>query len=353
MASTAPNTDANVLADGRQNSRIENYTAFWEKDSKNDGDSQKANRVDNYTDVINGYYDGATELYEYGWAQSFHFSRFYQGEAFLQSLARHEHYLAAQMRLKPGMRVLDVGCGVGGPAREIARFSDVTIVGVNNNDFQIGRARKYTEKAGLSDRLSYAKGDFMKLSEQFGEGTFDAVYAIEATVHAPTWEGVYGEIMKVLKPGGVFGVYEWCMTDTWDPSIPAHKDIAHGIEVGDGIPEMRTIAQARQALKTVGFEIEHEEDLADRPDVIPWYYPLEGDISKAQTMWDYITVWRMSWSGKVVTQTAVRLLELVGLAPKGTYDVGEALKLAADALVKGGQQKLFTPMYLVIARKPM
>ncbi|CAE6388803.1 unnamed protein product [Rhizoctonia solani] len=341
-----------VLDDGRVKSRVANYTAFWDGDSAKDGDVHKANRVENYKDVINGYYDGATELYEYGWAQSFHFSRFYKGEAFLQSLARHEHYLASMMNLKPGMRVLDVGCGVGGPAREIARFADVNITGLNNNDFQIGRARKYTEKAGLSDQLQYVKGDFMKLSEQFGENSFDAVYAIEATVHAPTWEGVYGEILKVLKPGGIFGVYEWCMTDAWDPSNPEHKDIAHGIEVGDGIPEMRTIKQARQALKNVGFEILHEEDLADRPDPIPWYYPLEGDIWKAQTAWDYITVWRMSWSGKVVTQTTVKLLEMVGLVPKGTFDVGEALKTAADALVRGGQQKLFTPMYLVVSRKP-
>ncbi|CAE6433126.1 unnamed protein product [Rhizoctonia solani] len=341
-----------VLDDGRVKSRVANYTAFWDGDSAKDGDVHKANRVENYKDVINGYYDGATELYEYGWAQSFHFSRFYKGEAFLQSLARHEHYLASMMNLKPGMRVLDVGCGVGGPAREIARFADVNITGLNNNDFQIGRARKYTEKAGLSDQLQFVKGDFMKLSEQFGENSFDAVYAIEATVHAPTWEGVYGEIKKVLKPGGIFGVYEWCMTDAWDPSNPEHKDIAHGIEVGDGIPEMRTIKQARQALKNVGFEILHEEDLADRPDPIPWYYPLEGDIWKAQTAWDYITVWRMSWSGKVVTQTTVRLLEMLGLVPKGTFDVGEALKTAADALVRGGQQKLFTPMYLVVSRKP-
>jgi sterol 24-C-methyltransferase len=121
-----------------------------------------------------GYYDGATELYEYGWAQSFHFSRFYKGEAFIASLARHEHYLSAQMGLRPGMRVLDVGCGVGGPAREIARFSDVNIVGLNNNDFQIQRARKYTKKAGLEKQVSFAKGDFMKLSEQFGENSFDA-----------------------------------------------------------------------------------------------------------------------------------------------------------------------------------
>jgi sterol 24-C-methyltransferase len=121
-----------------------------------------------------GYYDGATELYEYGWAQSFHFSRFYKGEAFAASLARHEHYLAAQMSLRPGMRVLDVGCGVGGPAREIARFSDAKIVGLNNNEFQIGRARRYTKAAGLEDQVQFVKGDFMKLSEQFGENAFDA-----------------------------------------------------------------------------------------------------------------------------------------------------------------------------------
>lgn len=116
--------------------------------------------------------------------------------------------------------------------------------------------------------------------------------------------------MKCLKPGGVvsctkieslinyryialinlnllqFGVYEWVMTDAWDPSIPSHKAVAHGIEVGDGIAEMRNTANARNALVKVGFQIEHEEDLADREDEVPWYYPLEGDVRKAQTAWD-------------------------------------------------------------------
>ena len=126
------------------------------------------------------------------------------------------------MNLRPGMRVLDVGCGVGGPAREIARFADVNIVGLNNNEYQISRATKHVKWAKLDDRISFVKGDFMKLSEQFGENSFDAgmysrlvlsicthltgvliVYAIEATVHAPSWEGVYSEIKKVLKPGGI------------------------------------------------------------------------------------------------------------------------------------------------------
>jgi len=347
MSSTSVQFD-----DGRVQNRVENYSKFWQKDLNKEQDVDNKHRLDSYTEVVNGYYDGATELYEYGWGQSFHFSRFRKGEAFLASLARHEHYLASQMNLKPGMRVLDVGCGVGGPAREIAQFTNCQIVGVNNNLFQIGRARKYTLKEGLENQVSFVKGDFMKLSEQFGDNSFDAVYAIEATVHAPTWEGVYGEIFRVLKPGGIFGVYEWVMTDDWNPAIPEHKEMAHQIEIGSGIPEMRPIGMSRDALKNVGFQIEHEEDLAARPDAIPWYYPLEGDIRKAQTFWDYFTVWRMSWSGMLVSHNAIRILEFFGLVPKGTHDVSEQLKIAADALVKSGQKKLFSPMYLVISRKP-
>ena len=104
--------ESDTLKDGRVKSRLVNYTEFWDKDAARDGNLQKENRVENYTDVINGmpplctskaavelnqtlgYYDGATELYEYGWAQSFHFSRFFKGEAFLQSVCTSCFYYA-------------------------------------------------------------------------------------------------------------------------------------------------------------------------------------------------------------------------------------------------------------------
>lgn len=65
----------------------------------------------------------------------------------------------------------------------------------------------------------------------FPEASFDAVYAIEATVHAPSLEGVYSQIFKVLKPGGTFGVYEWCLTDNYDPKNQEHRKICRGIEM--------------------------------------------------------------------------------------------------------------------------
>ena len=68
------------------------------------------------------------------------------------------------MNLTDNMRVLDVGCGVGGPAREIVKFAGVNVVGFNNNDYQIERATAYAAKEGLSDKLSFVKGDFMVCS---------------------------------------------------------------------------------------------------------------------------------------------------------------------------------------------
>ncbi len=59
------------------------------------------------------------------------------------------------------MKVLDVGCGVGGPAREIAKFTGAHITGLNNNDYQIERAERYAVKEGLASQLAFVKGDFM------------------------------------------------------------------------------------------------------------------------------------------------------------------------------------------------
>jgi sterol 24-C-methyltransferase len=68
----------------------------------------------------------------------------------------------------------------------LTRFADITIIGVNNNESQGNRARD----TGLPDQGTFVKGDSMKLSEDFGENYFDAVYA-------PIFEDVCGEIMRL------------------------------------------------------------------------------------------------------------------------------------------------------------
>jgi sterol 24-C-methyltransferase len=186
----------------------------------------------------------------------------------------------------------------------------------------------------------------------FPENTFDAVYAMEATVHAPTLQGVYEQIFRVLKPGGTFGVYEWVMTDRFDESNAEHCAIRLGIERGNGISHMRPHTDAVDAIKAAGFVLEHEEDLAERPDAVPWYYPLSGEWQYTRTLWDLLSVVRMSRIGRGAMHNFLRALEAVRVAPRGTAQTADELAAGAESLVQGGKLGVFTPMYFMVAKKP-
>lgn len=190
----------------------------------------------------------------------------------------------------------------------------------------------------------------------FPDNTFDAVYAIEATVHAPSLEGIYSEIFRVLKPGGTFGVYEWLMTQAYDNANPHHRQIRLGIEQGDGISNMEKIEVALAAIKAAGFELLHNEDLADdeheKKDYAPWYWPLVGQLKYVGSVFDLFYVVRMTRAFRWSMHRALGLGETVGVIPQGTAKTADSLAVAADCLVAGGREKLFTPMYLMVARKP-
>ncbi|RMZ77719.1 hypothetical protein DV738_g4214, partial [Chaetothyriales sp. CBS 135597] len=348
------NAFLSMLAKDNKSHRLvtDSYLNYWQKDGQdqdNTEDNREA-RKSEYASLVNNYYDLATDLYEEGWAQSFHFCRFAIGESLLRALARHEHYLAHMLGLRADMKVLDVGCGVGRPAREIATFAGCSVVGLNNNAYQIQRATGYAAKEDLADKVSFVKGDFMNI--ELPPNSFDAVYAIEATVHAPSLQGVYEQIFKVLKPGGKFGVYEWVMTDKYDDSNPEHRALRLGIERGDGIANMTTRQHAVDALKAAGFELEYAEDLATRPDRIPWYAPLAGEFRYVNNVWELLSAIRLTYVGRMAMSAFLRGLEVIRLAPSGTADTANELALAADSLVAGAKQGIFTPMYLMIAQKP-
>jgi sterol 24-C-methyltransferase len=156
--------------------------------------------------------------------------------------------------------VLDVGCGIGGPYRNIARFTGWKIKGVTINEYQVQRGNALNKYQGLSGQCESIEADFMKLP--FPDNSFDGVYAIEATCHAPKREGVYSEIMRVLKPGGTFACYEWCLTDKFEDEEPQHQWIKKKIEEGDGLPDMMRTSGVDCAIQKVGFELVYSRDMA-------------------------------------------------------------------------------------------
>lgn len=123
-----------------------------------------------YTTLVNAYYELATLFYEWGWGQSFHFAYQLPGETFRSAIARHEYYLAGRLGLKKGGKVLDVGCGIGGPMRNIAKFTRCHITGVTLNEYQVIRGNELNLKAGLQNKdadfsATSVQANFMDLAK--------------------------------------------------------------------------------------------------------------------------------------------------------------------------------------------
>ena len=130
------------------------------------------------------------------------------------------------------------------------------MTGLNNNAFQIKRGEEMNKATGRHDNCDFVKADFMNIPKP--DNTYDAVYQIEATCHAPDAVGCYSEIFRVLKPGGVFASYEWCLTDAYDPKNEEHRRIRQEILIGNGLPTARTRDEVLDALKKAGFEVVEE-----------------------------------------------------------------------------------------------
>lgn len=333
------------LGSERVNRELTEYYSLF--DNKKEGEGSEENekkRKENYQKLVVNFHDLVTDFYEYGWGESFHFGPRHRLESFAQSLARYELYCALRLNLKPGMKAIDIGAGVGGPMREIARFSGANVVGLNINEYQIQRGRLHNKRDGMENLCDFMKGDFMNIPAS--DDSFDAAFEIEATCHAPSKDGCYSEIYRILKPGAMFSGYEWCITDKYDPKNAEHKKIKYGIEVGNGLPELVSTKEVADALRRVGFEIIELTDfgIPTEQNPIPWYNSLAGQMS--------LSGFRFTRVGRWCTAKFVYALETVRFAPKGSLETALMLNATAEDLVKGGQLQIFTPSYFFLAKKP-
>lgn len=305
-------------------------------------DAGTASRKGNYLSLADHYYTLATNLYEFAWGPSFHFASRHEGESFRASLLRYQDFVAERLSLKPGMTVLDVGCGIGGPMGNLARRFGASMVGININTFQLERAREQTRDVGSLCRFIH--GDFMRIPEE--DDSFDGAYAIDATCYAPDKAAVYREVCRVLRPGACFACKEWCLTERFDPRNADHRRIEESIMRGDGLPNIDTVEEVLTAVRDAGFDLLESQDLAfDSHPNTPWYRALEGrDLSVS-------SIARTS-VGRALTKLALRTGETLRILPEGMTEVSSLLNEGADALVEGGRTGIFTPMLFFLGRKP-
>ena len=128
-------------------------------------------------------------------------------EAFVHELVRW----SGLDQLPPGSRVLDVGCGIGGSARILARDYGLKVLGISISPAQVKRATQLTP-SGLSCRFQVMDALDLQLPDQ----GFDAVWSVEAGPHMPDKQRYADELLRVMRPGGLLAVADWNRRDASD-----------------------------------------------------------------------------------------------------------------------------------------
>ncbi len=300
-----------------------------------------------HAETARDYYDLCSGFMVWGWSESLHFAPLTPRESLEESQVRHQRLMISKLEMEPGMTVIDVGCGIGGPMRRVAREAGVSVVGINISDVQLAWAKRLTAEAGLSHAIEYEQCSFMDMSA-IGDGAFDRGYAIESTCHAPDKEGAFAEIFRVLKPGALLWGQEMCLTDAFDADDDEHQAIKRELMRGIALNDIATFREVNQALEAVGFEVIEgmDREVVEGPST-PWYRPMErrhGRLGNA--------LLRLPW-GRRVFIGGTRLAEAARVLPRGSTEVVRLLDRTAEAYVAGGKSGIFTPLYCFLARKPL
>ena len=302
-------------------------------------------RIGEQPRLVSRFYDVVTRFYEFAWGATFHFSPRRPGESLGASQRRHDEEIGELLRLRPSMDVADIGCGIGGPLVTIASATGARITGINFNARQIQRGEARVRRAGLSGSCKYLYADYMDVP--LGDCTFDAIYSFEALCHAPNRRRAFNELYRLLKPGAEAAIVDWCLTDAFDASDDRHDDVRARIERTNATPELPTTREYVETVRSAGFDLIRAVDQQEErgnPST-PWYMALQGrDVSLSSLA-------RIP-AGRVMTEWVTRALERLHVAPAGTSEAARFLNVAADALVEAGQLGIFTPSFLVHARKP-
>ena len=178
--------------------------------------------------------------------------------------------LAKAARVDSTKRVLDVGSGVGGTSRCLAREFGCRVTGIDLTDEYCRAAAMLSERIGLAELVDYRQGDATSLP--FPDASFDIVWTEHVAMNIPDKPQLYQEMFRVLKPGGALAIYDILA----GPSGPVHFPVPWARTPESSF--LTTPDELRSLLEEAGFNIEAWSDTTDAARA--WFVMLAEKIRK-------------------------------------------------------------------------
>lgn len=207
-------------------------------------------------------------------AQTDNFVKVY-GEV-IQAFRTHDlsnllNYQIEAMGLQPGMKVVDAGCGVCGPATYFAQHAGVTVDAVTVSKVQVEQGTAKVMEKGLEGKVNIHLGDYHRLPEFLPKDHYDAVYFLESFGHSSTKEKAMDAALEVLKPGGMLYIKDLFKREAVLPGHRAAMDkeiakinTAYHYSIGDlyeVLAHLRKTGWIVAAVKTIDLPLEDFENL--------------------------------------------------------------------------------------------
>ena len=162
---------------------------------------------------------------------------------------------AEQFAPQPGMRLLDVGCGLGGAARYFAAEHGCRVTGIDLSAEYADVANALAARVGLSDRVSCQQGSALNLP--FAPGSFDGAYMFHVGMNIEDKAKLFREVRRVLTPAGIFGIYDVMRLAAGDLHYPVPWTSSAEVSF------VEDAARYRELLIAEGFEVLKQRDRRD------------------------------------------------------------------------------------------
>lgn len=161
-------------------------------------------KINGFTpESVANYYDSTTDDYLLTYGRTI--------QAFRPDNEKKLHqYIIKSAQLENHQKIIDAGCGVGGPAIQFAKKLKLEIEGISISSHQIALAKKFTkEQWWLKGKVNFMVGDYHQLSDYFAKESADRVLFLESLGHSNNTEQAIQEAFKVLKPGGAIYIKDF------------------------------------------------------------------------------------------------------------------------------------------------